>query len=454
MSAESHQDPYRLSPEHIEAPPQTLPGIFRRIGPGLILTSSVVGSGELIATTVLGAENGYSLLWLILLSCTIKIVVQNELGRYAIGTGETTLEAFDRVPGPRFKVSWLVWFWLVVVIVFQFAMGGMLGGIAEVLSELVPVLPMKIWLWVVCIVTSILLIVARYKLLERVALGMVVMFTILTVGCAVLLSRSPDYFSWTNVIDGLRYHRPQGGFVMAVTVFATTGVGALELIVYPYWCIEKGYARYTGLRDCAPAWQERARGWIKVMGVDVLSSWVVYTFTTVAFYFLGAGILNSLGVVPKGLDMVKTLSNMFTVTLGPWSFYLFLVGALAVLYSTVFASIAAVSRGLADFLGLLGVFDKTQYAARLKTIRILAVILPVIPSFLFLFVQSPVFMIKVSGVVQASILPLIGFATIYLRYFHTPKEILPKKWITVALWFTSLVMLIMMGYSVIQELTS
>jgi len=67
-----------------------------------------VDSGELVATTVLGAEHGFRLLWLILVSCTIKTVVQNELGRYAIGTGETTLEAFDRVPGPRWRVSWVV----------------------------------------------------------------------------------------------------------------------------------------------------------------------------------------------------------------------------------------------------------------------------------------------------------------------------------------------------------
>ena len=69
----------------------------------------MVGSGELVATTVLGAENGYTLLWLVLVSCVIKVVIQNELGRYAIGTGETTLEAFNHTPGPRLGVSWIVW---------------------------------------------------------------------------------------------------------------------------------------------------------------------------------------------------------------------------------------------------------------------------------------------------------------------------------------------------------
>ena len=81
MSDHTAQDPYQLRPDAIEDPPNTFVAIFRRTGPGLILASTIVGSGELIATTVLGAENGYTLLWLILVSCAIKVVVQNELGR-------------------------------------------------------------------------------------------------------------------------------------------------------------------------------------------------------------------------------------------------------------------------------------------------------------------------------------------------------------------------------------
>ena len=50
-------------------------------------------------------------------------------------------------------------------------------------------------------------------------------------------------------------------------------------------------------------------------------------------------------------------------------------------------------------------------------------------------------------------LPIIGFSTIYLRYAHLPKLILPKRWITLALWLTSAAMLVMMGYSTIQQLS-
>jgi manganese transport protein len=453
MAESPNPDLYLLHPKDIEEPPKTFGKIFRRIGPGLILASSIVGSGELIATTVLGAENGYSLLWLILVSCVIKIAVQNELGRYAIGTGETTLEAFNRVPGPRLKVSWVVWMWLLMVSMTLMQVGAMLGGIAEILNRMAPGVPVIAWVWGVAAITVVLLIIGRYGLVERVAMGLVVTFTVLTVSCAFLLGMRPEYFSWASVAEGLTFQMPQGGFITAVAAFGITGVGATELVMYPYWCLEKGYARYSGARDDSPAWQRRAFGWIKVMGVDVVNSMVIYTFATVAFYLLGAGILFGMGIVPQGSEMINLLSNMYTQTMGSWSLFLFLPGATAVLYSTVFASTAAHSRALADFARLLGFYQRGDYDMRLRLTRIFVVVLLVVPSIYFMFVKEPVLMVKIGGVAQATMLPVIGFVTLYLRYRHLPKMLVPKGWLTLALWVSALVMAVMMGYSVIAQLT-
>ena len=453
MSGPSLDDPYQLHPEHVEDPPTKFVDIFRKIGPGLILASSVVGSGELVATTVLGAESGYTLLWLILVSCTIKVVVQNEIGRYTIGTGETSLEAFSRVPGPRWRVSWVVWVWFLGVAMSMFSAGGMLGALAEVLNILAPSIPVNAWVWIVNIATVILLVVGRYALIEKVAVVLVIIFTALTVSAAVLLSESPEYFSWASVLDGLSFHLPQAGFVTAVTVFGLTGANANDLIQYSYWCTEKGYARFTGTRDDTDAWRLRAWGWIRVMGVDVLSAMVVYTFATVAFYFLGAGILHGMGIIPEGSEVVKQLSNIYTQSLGGWSFYPFMVGALAVFYSTVFAGTAAFARSLADFMGMLGAYDKRNYRARLRVTHIAVVVLLFLPAVCFLFLPRPVLLVKIGGVAQALMLPMVGFSTVYLRYSRLPKAVLPKAWVTLALWMTSAIMLVMMGYSVIQQLT-
>ena len=452
MARTEHADPYALRPEHVTDPPRAFRGIVRLIGPGLILASSIVGSGELIATTVLGAENGYILLWLIVMSCLVKTVVQNELGRYAIGTGRTTLEAFNDVPGPRFKVSWLVWMWCAMVTFTLFQVGAMLGGIAEILNRTFPSVPLTAFVWLLAGLTMILLVVGKYVLVERIAMGLVVSFTALTVSCCFLLFKLPQYFDWGEVLNGLTFQPPEGGMATAVAAFGITGVGATELVMYPYWCIEKGYARYAGRREDSTAWTARALGWIRVMGFDVLFSMVVYTFATVAFYFLGAGVLKGMGLIPEGSEMVRVLSSIYTETLGGWSFGLFMVGAFAVLYSTVFASTAAHCRVWADLIGMLGVYDRSNYAHRLRAIRVFVVILLVVPCLYFMWIKEPVLMVKIGGIAQAIMLPVIGGFALYLRYKRMPASILPKGWITLMLWVSAVLMALLMGYSAITRI--
>ena len=452
MAGAQHHDPYALLPHHIADPPSAFRGIIRLVGPGLILASSIVGSGELIATTVLGAENGYILLWLIIVSCLIKTVVQNELGRYAIGTGKTTLEAFNSVPGPRLKVSWLVWMWCGMVTATLFQVGAMLGGISEILHRAFPAVPITAFVWLLAGLTMILLIVGRYVLVERIAMGLVVSFTVLTVSCCFLLLKLPQYFSWGEVLNGLTFQPPSGGMATAVAAFGITGVGATELVMYPYWCIEKGYARFTGRRDDSLGWSKRALGWIRVMGFDVLLSMVVYTFATIAFYFLGAGVLKGMGLIPEGSEMVRVLSSIYTETLGGWSFGLFMVGAFAVLYSTVFASTAAHCRVWADLIGMVGIYDRANYKLRLRVTRTFVVILLVVPCFYFMWIKEPVLMVKIGGIAQAIMLPVIGGFALYLRYKRMPSSILPRPWITVALWVSAVLMALMMGYSALDRL--
>ena len=132
---------------------------------------------------------------------------------------------------------------------------------------------------------------------------------------------------------------------------------------------------------------------------------VVYTAATLAFYVLGAGILKGMGIVPEGAQMVQSLSNVYTEILGKRSAYLFLIGAFAVLYSSVFAGTASQSRTLADFMGLIGVFDKRNYRARMFVTRIAVVFLMFLPSLYFIWFQQPVWMVKIGGVAQALLLP-------------------------------------------------
>ena len=216
--------------------------------------------------------------------------------------------------------------------------------------------------------------------------------------------------------------------------------------MYPYWCVEKGYARYVGKYAQTPVWRSRALGWIKVMHVDILASMVIYTVATVAFYLLGAGILHSRGLVPNATEMIPRLANMYTETLGPWAVYLFYAGALATLYGTIFAATAADSRIGADLVRLLGGFDRADYKARVFWRKIFVFLLPGVAALFFLVFQSPVNMVKAGGIGQTLMLPVIAAGALYMRYRRLPREVVPKKWITVWLWTGAISSICLMGY--------
>lgn len=206
-----HNDPYQLRSEDIAEPPQSLIGILRKIGPGIVLAASIVGTGELIATTTLGAKVGYTALWIILLSCFIKPIIQAEWGRFTIASGETGLESFNSVPGPRIKVNWVVWLWVVMVLISLMQVGAMMGGVSQVLNLLAPAVPVRVWLLIILALTLLLLLGGGYKRIERLAMVKVSFFTLLTLLAAVVLMRMPQYFSWQDCLEGLKFKLPGAG---------------------------------------------------------------------------------------------------------------------------------------------------------------------------------------------------------------------------------------------------
>lgn len=448
------RDPYSLSPDAVADPPRSLTGKLRRIGPGLIMAGAVVGSGELVATTVLGAEQGYAVLWLILVSCAVKVVVQHEMGRYAIAAGETTLEAFNRTPGPRLGVSWTIWLWGVMLCAVLFAIGGMLGAVAQILNIIMPAVSTTAWIWMVGAATVALLYSGRYAWVEKPSLVLVGLFTFVTVAAAAVLLDQPEYFSWDAVADGLKFSMPIGGAAAAVAVFGGTGVGAGELMMYPYWCIEKGYSRFSGPPDGSAAWVNRVRGWLGVMRLDIACSLVLYTISTIAFYLLGAGVLASRRTVPKGMEMVEQLSLIFTETLGAWSAPLFLAGAAAVFYSTIFAVTAAHGRLLADVLILLRGADRRDYELRLRYVRAAVAAAVVVPILIFFVVGEPVIMVLISGIAQTLMLPVIAGATLWLTARRVPEPIAASTAMRAALWATALLFGLVAAYSIPRLLMS
>jgi manganese transport protein len=477
-------DLYALPAEAIKEPPHTILKALRQIGPGLILAASIVGTGELINTTGLGAKAGFSLLWLIVLSCVIKVFVQVELGRYAIMHGKTTLAAFDSLPGPRAGVSWLCWLWLIMMLTTQAqiaAMEGTVGqaahmafpgasdAVANAAGRLVeswgPYLASHeeyFWAGVTTLAAILLLLSGGYRRLERITTVLVAAVTLFTVGSVLILQWTSFRIHLIDVESGFKLNVPAAAVALAFSAFGITGVGASELFAYPYWCIEKGYARYAGARNDKPAWAERARGWIRVMQLDAWISMIVFTIATVAFYFLGAAVLHPQQLDPQGPEMIPTLSRMYMQPLEgtplqwlrPFTRVAFLLGAWAVLFKTLYVATAANSRLTADFLNRLGIWNPTSPKGRDRVIKLFCVVYPTLALGLYYLFREPQALIKAGGIAQALMLPFIAGATIYLRQRDADRRVGPSFLTDICNWiafFSVTAVAVYAVYSVYQQ---
>lgn len=419
------------------SPPHRVVDALRFIGPGLILTAGIVGTGELVVTPRLASENGFTLLWLIAFGCMVKVFVQVELGRYAVATGTTTLAAMDSMPGPRARVSWMLWLWLPTFLAMISVIGGILGGAADVLRMTGLPVDRSVLVVALGLSTAAFLASGRYALVEFWSIVLVALFMFAAIGSVIALQWTPYQISGAQLAEGFSFHLPKN-MATAFAAFGVIGVGAAELLYYPYWCLEKGYAVRVGPRVEGDAgWSERARGWLRVMRVDAWSSLVVYTAATIAFYLLGAAVLHAKGLQVSNREMVATLTHMFVETFGGWGRWVFLVGAFATLFSTALAGSASNARLLADALRLFGLARDGGEAARLRRVRWSGVALPVYGTVLALAWPEPVTLMLINGAGQALLLPFLGMAALYLRYYKLPAELRPGRRWTLSLWLSA-----------------
>ena len=454
-------NPYLLWADAVQEPPTTFGGKFRKLGPGFILSAAIVGSGELIATTTLGAKAGFVTFWVILVSCLAKVTLQLEFGKHAIYSGETVMAAFNQLPGLRWRrTHWTIWTWLFIQLFKLLQVGGIIGGVAIILSMAVPAVPLAVWAFTTAIAASLMVYRGYYQFIEKVSLVLIGLFTLLTFASLFFLQYTPYALSWDNVREGLRFNLPVGTIGVAIAAFGITGVGGDEIMYYNYWCLEKGYARNTGPRNVPgrdtqtgtddAAWVHRAKGWINVMYWDAILSMVVYTIMTAAFYLLGAAVLHRSGEIPEGYAMIESLSRIYTETLGPGAKSVFLLGALVVLFSTVFAALASWTRIFSDCFGQIGWIDFYNPTVRRRSIAVLAWVFPLVWTVLFLFIQLPVLMILIGGFVTSILLLIVVYAALHFRNRRLPASLLPTPMYDIAFWISAVVIVGVGVYSVVK----
>jgi manganese transport protein len=436
----------------VREPPATLSGALRFLGPGFILSAAIVGSGELIATTALGARAGFILLWAIPFSCLVKVAVQLEYGRYSITHGKPSFEAWNAGTGPRLlRVHWSVYGGLLFLLSGWLGMAGVMGGAAQVLTYAFPASRIEVWVALLAVLLGLMGFRGKYTPIEITAALLNLVFVSSVLYCNVLTQSTQYALTLGDLAGGFTLRLPSEGMALLVAVFGITGVGSGEIVMYSYWCIEKGYAAWAGPREDSAEWARRARGWIRVMYLDAFVSMVVYTLATCGFYLLGAAVLRPQGRLADGDQLIFQLSGIFTNVLGEKSMAIFMICAFTVLFSTLFSNSTGLARLWADAFKAYRLIDTER--ERLRAVNIMSWLLPAIWALAYLAIQKPLFLVIIMGVSNAAFLLVVAYQAVVFRYKGTDRRLKPSAAYDVALWL-SVMSIGFLGVKVVESILS
>ena len=288
------------------------------------------------------------------------------------------------------------------------------------------------WCIIITIITIIMLIKGGYGFIATFVTVLIGCFTLATVLNLVMLQTKAEWaIPMSSIIQGLKFQLPPvigelKPMETALSTFGIIGVAAGELVFYPYWCLEAGYAKFVGPKDDSKEWAERANGWMNVLRWDAWCSLIVYTTSTIVFYLLGAGILYKIGLLPEKSDMVRTLGMMYIPVFGEWAQWIFLFGAFAVLFSTFFVGNASKARVVADSLNVFGLKKSTEKSNEFWK-KFFCTLLPILCVIIYATFKSPTSLVLIGGLLNALMLPVMAIAALYFRYKCSDPRVLPSK---------------------------
>ena len=289
--------------------------LFKLLGPGIIAVLAWLGAGDLITSSVAGANYGYAMMWVLAVSLLLRYLIVNIIARFQLcnNQGMTILQGYAQL-NPFFG-----WFLLVYALLMGHLMNAyMIKGAGEALAMLLKIdYPL---LCSVAVVLAVWMLVGRniYSLIEGVMKALLALMTLAFLALAVM--SGPDV---TGIIKGtIGFSIPpdegvHGALLVAVSVIGAVA-GSVANFVHPYVMRQKGWVGPEHKR---------------VQRNDLLFAVFVGIIINLAIWIVGAEILRPNGIEVNTLaDLGKALEMFF----GSIGWYVFFVGV----FATLFASIA------------------------------------------------------------------------------------------------------------------
>jgi len=336
----------------------------RVFGPGAVIASMTVGTGETIFAPRMGALFGYTTFWVVLTAVVAKGLLVYGGARHLVLAGEHPMAAWARFRGPRGWVPALIG--AVAVVSFPLWIATLSDAVGSVCIWVTGIGAGQWWgrpFWgtVVIAATMTLTLVQTYDILERVSfafLGLKILFVL--AACVVvrpdwlaalagLLPAWVEYPAWAGASDPELLRRPP--VLELATLLGTVGGGVQDYLGYVGCMREKEWGA-SSLADGAPARMPLAeeqvrwgRTWLRAPAFDVLSSFAAVFAMTGLFMLLGAALLHPQQQVPTNSDLYGQQAQFLGVV-HPSLVHLYKAGIFFALFGAVYGCFEVYARSL------------------------------------------------------------------------------------------------------------
>jgi Mn2+/Fe2+ NRAMP family transporter len=364
-------------------------------GPGLIVAATGIGSGDVVAGTVAGANYGVVLLWAILVGAFFKFVLTEGIARWQLATGTTAIEGWAaHLPGwVKYYFGFYLVLWTVAVTAALTNATGL--GLATLTGGAVPMG----WGAVLhSVFGCVFVLLGGYGAFEKLMKVLVGVMGLAILTCALLTFSEPV----ASVRGMLVPVVPPGGAMYVLALIGGIG-GSITLLSYNYWMREEGL---TGGEQL---------GYVRG---DV---GVAYTFTAlfgVSIALIANQAFFVTGTTLTDAQAVSGMAEMLGRILGPFGHWAYAVGFWAAVSASLLGVWQSVPYMYADIYGIL---KKLPPAERERVTRVtstpyrVALLFVTLVPIPFAFTGRPIGIIIVYTVVGSLFVPFLAATLLYLN---------------------------------------
>jgi Mn2+/Fe2+ NRAMP family transporter len=392
---------------------------FQILGPGLLYAGAAIGVSHLVQSTRAGAMYNFDLIWVLLLANFFKYPFFEFGPRYAIATGHTLIQGYEKVG------KWAVAIFAFLTVSSMFIITAAVtvvtvGLFASILQINISLVALSV---VVLVVAAALLVIGKFSILDKLMKFIIVLLTVSTVvalfsALGVEKEIAPDIFQnfkWSKAAD-----------IFFLIAFVGWMPAPIDISVWSsIWNIEKN----------------KQLGYVPEMKSVLLEFRIGYIGTALlAACFLALGALVMFGSGEKlsenGTVFSGQLISMYTSSIGSWAYWVIAIAAFTTMLSTLITVLDAYARVMNILSEKMVIKATTILAMQTRQMILwLSIIVAGTLTIIIFFAKSMFFMVTVATTLSFLTAPILAWLNYkVVTNYQMPELYRPGIFLKILSW--------------------